>query len=258
MFFKIRRLRTRLELVFTVLARDRKVPVRCTPGAHPVPAGRVRFCLRILGPRASGDFVLRRLRGGSPKTISKKAPAADALLPIIARQRGRRRFRSASARRKIQQSEPTRAVEPRPRPSAFLHGYTLAADVLRFRAASTSWWVAENISKRVQTRGCAFAYYSRAARPSAISLSKKIHPSEPARAVQPRPRPSAFLHVYTLAAGVLAISCCVDFVAARRNKIATRAGPCGARSCARRPLWCPLLRSSSLGPHGALLCPDVL
>ena len=63
----------------------------------------------------------------------------------------------------------------------------------------------------------------------------KIQPSEPARAVEPRPRPSAFLHVYTLAAGVLAISCCVDFVAARRNKIATRAGPCGARSCVRRP-----------------------
>ena len=64
----------------------------------------VRVHTRILGPRASGDFVLRSSRGGSPETISKKMKTARAFFPIIPAQRGRRPFRSASARRKLRQS----------------------------------------------------------------------------------------------------------------------------------------------------------
>ena len=66
MFFKIRRLRTRLELVFTVLKPDRNVSaVWLSPGFRLVSAS-VPVCTCILLQRASCDFVLRRLRGGSP------------------------------------------------------------------------------------------------------------------------------------------------------------------------------------------------
>ena len=59
MFFKIRRLRTRLELVFTVLAPVESVPARVPEVCPPV-------CTCILLQQASCDFVLRRLCGGSP------------------------------------------------------------------------------------------------------------------------------------------------------------------------------------------------
>ena len=56
------------------------------------------------------------------------------------------------------------------RVSAFLHVYTRAAGVWRFRVASTSWWIAVKGFKKDENRGCVFAYYTRAARALAMSV----------------------------------------------------------------------------------------
>ena len=148
MFFKFRRRRTRLDLVFTVLAPDPNVPKGCAPVAR-------RFSLCFILNLRLGDFVLRRLRGGSPKQFQKKAPAAGAVQPIIAVAarpsaisfciRASPKF--SKARRRAPSSHGRGRVR-------FCTGILLQRASWRFRVASISWRVAENISKKVASRRC--------------------------------------------------------------------------------------------------------
>ena len=61
--------------------------------------------------------------------------------------------------------QPNTPHEPRPRASARLHVYTLAAGVLRFRAAATSCCIAAKKSKRAQNGGRGLAYNSQCSEP---------------------------------------------------------------------------------------------
>ena len=111
----------------------------------------------------------------------------------------------------------------------------------RLRVASP-----QKISKQVQNRGCALAYYSQAARPSAMSFCVRA-PQNSAK--QPRTRRERVCSCILLQRA----SC--DFVLRRLRatifkKAATRAGdllpPCCSRSCVRPRLTC--VAGSPLGP----------
>ena len=111
------------------------------------------------------------------------------------------------------------------RVNAFRQTYTRAADVWRCRVASTSWWIAGKIFKKDENRAFAFAYYTRAAMASAMSLCVRAsqnwakHPNTRHR--ERVARRCVSTHVYQ-GRGRLAISCCVDFVADRRKKCKTK------------------------------------
>ena len=148
MFFKFRQRRTRLDLVLTVLARDPSVPKKCAPVAR-------RFSLCFILNLRLGDFVLRRLRGGSPKQFQKKAPAAGAVQPIIAVAarpsaisfclRASPKFSKASRR------APTSHGRGR---VGFCTGILLQRASWRFRVASIGWRVAEKKLPRAPAISC--------------------------------------------------------------------------------------------------------